>query len=75
MKNKTSKIVKTFNMLAGILFIASIYLSIKWSSVPVVDITIFNNSFWKNVGNVDNGIRIALEAGIPDERIINAELI
>lgn len=26
----------------------------------------------KNVGNVDNGIRIALEAGIPDERIINA---
>jgi hypothetical protein len=53
MKNKTIKIVKVFNVLAGILFISSIYLSIKWSTIPVIDIAMFNNRFWVNDGNVD----------------------
>lgn len=53
MKIKKIQWVGLFNLVAGILFVASIYLSIKWSDLPVIDIGLFNNSFWVKTGEVD----------------------
>lgn len=53
MKNRKIEWVVVFNIIAGFFFIASIYLSVKWSDIPVINMCLFNNSFWIHEGEVD----------------------
>ena len=44
--------MKVFNYLTGFLFVVSVYFSIRWSTLPVVD-RIFDNPFWVANGKID----------------------
>lgn len=54
MKINKLKIIETTEKTAGVIFILSIYLVIKWSDVPVIDLFIFNNSFFVQNKPVDS---------------------